>query len=60
MKLIIEESTKVLKSGGMLILEHGYDQEKEVGNILKDNNFFDIKHFKDFQNLPRITLAALE
>ena len=60
LKLIIEQSTKVLKSRGMLILEHGYEQEKEVGNILKENNFLDIKNFKDFQNLPRITLAALE
>ena len=60
LKLIIEQSTKVLKSGGMLILEHGYEQEKEVGNILKENNFLDIKNFKDFQNLPRITLATLE
>ena len=60
LKLIIEQSTKVLKRGGMLMLEHGYDQEKEVGNILKKNNFFGIKNFKDFQNLPRITLATLE
>ena len=60
LKLIIEQSTKVLKKGGMLILEHGYEQENEVGNILKDNNFLDIKNFKDFQNLPRITLATLE
>ena len=60
LKLIIEQSTKVLKKGGMLILEHGYEQENEVGNILKENNFLDIKNFKDFQNLPRITLATLE
>ncbi len=59
-KLIIEQSTKVLKKGGMLILEHGYEQENEVGNILKENNFLDVKNFKDFQNLPRITLATLE
>ncbi len=60
LKLIIEQSTKVLKKGGMLILEHGCEQENEVGNILKENNFLDIKNFKDFQNLPRITLATLE
>ena len=60
LKLIIEQSTKVLKSGGMLILEHGYEQEKQVANILKENNFLDIKNLKDFQNLPRITLATLE
>ena len=43
----------------MLILEHGYQQQKEVKNIFKDNRFSDIVNLKDFQGHPRITLGIL-
>jgi release factor glutamine methyltransferase len=59
-RLIVEQSTKVLKRGGMLMLEHGFQQQEEVENILKMNHFSDISNLKDFQGLPRITLATLE
>ena len=59
-RLIVEQSNEVLKRGGMLILEHGYQQQEEVENILKMNHFSDISNLKDFQGLPRITLATLE
>ncbi len=59
-KLIVEQSTEVLKSGGMLILEHGYHQQQEVENIFKSNRFSKIDNLKDFQKLPRITLGTLE
>jgi methylase of polypeptide subunit release factors len=44
----------------MLILEHGCQQQEEVENIFKRNHFLDIVNLKDFQGLPRITLATLE
>jgi len=59
-RLIVEQSTEVLKGGGMLILEHGYQQQEEVENILKKNHFIEIANIKDFQELPRITLGTLE
>ena len=59
-RLIVEQSTEVLKRGGMLILEHGYQQQEEVENILKKNHFLEIANLKDFQGLPRITLGTLE
>ena len=58
-KSIVKQSTNVLKRGGMLILEHGYQQQKEVKNIFKDNRFSDIVNLKDFQEHPRITLGIL-
>ena len=60
LRLIIEQSTEVLKSGGMLVLEHGYQQQEEVENILKKNHFVEIANLKDFQDLPRITLGTLQ
>jgi len=59
-RLIVEQSTEVLKGGGMLILEHGYQQQEEVENILKKHHFVEIANIKDFQELPRITLGTLE
>ena len=59
-KLIVEQSTEVLKRGGILMLEHGYQQQEEVENIFKRNYFSDIVNLRDFQELPRITIGALE
>ena len=59
-RLIVEQSTEVLKRGGLLIMEHGYQQQEEVENIFKKNHFSDISYLKDFQELPRITLGTLE
>ena len=59
-KLIVEQAIKVLKRGGILMLEHGYQQQEEVESIFKRNHFSDILNLKDFQELPRITLGTLE
>ena len=59
-RLIVEQSTEVLKRGGLLMLEHGYQQQEEVENIFKRNHFSDILNLKDFQELPRITLGTIE
>ena len=59
-KKIVEQSRKVLKKGGMLMIEHGYDQQDDVGNIFKKNNFSKIESLKDLQSLPRITIGTLE
>jgi release factor glutamine methyltransferase len=50
----------VLKNYGILILEHGYNQQREVENIFKSSHFSNISTLKDFQSLPRITLGILK
>ena len=59
-RLIVEQSTEVLRGGGMLMLEHGYQQQEEVENILKKIHFVEIANLKDYQDLPRITLGTLQ
>ena len=59
-KKIVEQSRKVLKKGGMLMIEHGYDQQDDVGNIFKKNYFSKIESLKDLQSLPRIIIGTLE
>ena len=59
-KKIIQESSKILKRWGVLIIEHGYNQEVQVKDLLKDNYFSDIINIKDYQGLPRITYGILD
>ncbi len=55
----ILKRSKVLKEGGMLMIEHGYDQQDDVGSIFKKYNFSKIENLKDLQSLPRITLGTI-
>ena len=41
------------------MIEHGYDQQDDVGGIFKKYNFSKIENLKDLQSLPRITLGTL-
>ncbi len=59
-KKLIQESRKILKRKGMLIIEHGYNQENEVKNLLKENYFIDVFNIKDYQGLPRVTFGLLD
>lgn len=42
---------------GYLLLEHGYDQQSAVAELLADNAFTDIRCEFDYNNLPRCTIA---
>ena len=46
-----------LKSGGMLIVEHGYDQGKSVPALLNNAGFAGIATHRDLAGHPRITVA---
>ena len=59
-KKIVEQSTKILKNGGTLIIEHGYQQQNDVEAIFKRNKFSKVINLKDLQLLPRITIGTLE
>ena len=59
-KKIIQDSSKILKRSGVLIIEHGCNQEDQVKKLLKDNYFLDISNIKDYQGLPRITYGVLD
>ena len=59
-KKIVEQSNKILKNGGTLIIEHGYQQQNDVEVIFKRNKFSKIINLKDLNSLPRITIGTLE
>lgn len=54
---IARHSPPRLKSGGWLLLEHGFDQAEAVGNILRGNDYEKITTFQDYAGLARVTQA---
>lgn len=58
-RLIVEQSTRVLKSGGWLIIEHGYDQQIQVEKIFQKMHYKNILNYQDVNGLPRVTQGQL-
>ncbi len=56
-RLLADNAPKYLKSGGVIMLEIGYDQKHKVSNILQ-NNFKDIQVFDDYGGNPRVIIAT--
>jgi release factor glutamine methyltransferase len=54
---IIANAPAYLKPGGYLLLEHGFDQQKQVKDLLQAQNFIDISCKLDLNRLPRVSLA---
>lgn len=54
-QLISSNSWQYLNTGGMVLIEHGYDQKESVSNILIDNGFESIKQFNDLAGQARLT-----
>lgn len=58
-KRIVLESKEVLKNGGVLAFEIGYDQGEDVLNLMKDESFYDVKVVKDLASLDRVVIGHL-
>lgn len=54
---ITEESILVLKKGGILAYEIGYDQGKEVSELLKKYNYSNIRIIKDLGGFDRVVIG---
>jgi release factor glutamine methyltransferase len=54
---IVEDCHKVLKKGGWLVLEHGFDQRDAVAAILARAGFAEITCLKDLAGQDRVTRA---
>lgn len=47
------EAKRVLRAGGLAIIEHGYLQSRKVCEILTDAGFMDVNDHNDLAGLPR-------
>ncbi len=57
-KLIANQSRNKLKVGGLLLLEHGYQQAEAVREVLKEFSYDQIASYKDIAGHERVTLAV--
>ncbi|HSH36832.1 peptide chain release factor N(5)-glutamine methyltransferase [Schnuerera sp.] len=56
-KRIIHESKNYLMKNGLLIFEIGYDQGKQVANMMMNENFKNVQILQDLQGLDRVVLG---
>ena len=59
-KSISEKAKNILDAKGKLFFELGAGQSKKVNEIMKSNNFCDIKIVKDYQNHDRVIWGELK
>ena len=59
LELIIGQAPRFLRRPGGIIVEHGYDQQAPVAELLRAQDFTDIRCESDLNDLPRATLAHL-
>ncbi|WED42215.1 peptide chain release factor N(5)-glutamine methyltransferase [Legionella cardiaca] len=55
LKHIIKHSLARLKPGGLLLLEHGFDQKPAVTSMLKHYGYVEIQSWQDWQGNDRVT-----
>ena len=59
-RFIAAEYKDSLKNGGKLVFEIGFDEAKEVADILKENGFEDITVKKDYYENDRVVFGTLK
>lgn len=56
-RVIVAQSLRVLRAGGWLFFEHGYDQADDVALLLIDAGFEDLETVPDLGGHTRVTLG---
>ena len=57
LELIIAGTPAYLKPGGYLLLEHGFDQQAAVANLMRQQGFINIDCKLDLNGLARVSLG---
>ncbi len=57
-KQIISQAPNYLLQGGLLAIEHGYNQADDVQKLFKQANFSKIKTIKDYGGNDRVTMGV--
>lgn len=58
-KIILSNAKLLLKKGGLISLEIGFDQAASVSMLMEENGFYNIKVIKDLAGLDRVVLGVL-
>lgn len=57
---IVQQATKYLCTGGLLAIEHGYDQGDAVRKLFLDSGFESVHTVKDYGGNDRVTLGQVQ
>jgi release factor glutamine methyltransferase len=58
-RMIIDQAPKQLSSGGYLLLEHGYNQQREIMRLMRQS-FSDVRGFSDNNGVDRAVLGRIK
>ena len=58
LKKVIKKSSTLIKVGGKLVLEIGFDQKHMIMKLLKDEGFYINKTFRDYGNNDRCIIST--
>jgi len=59
-RLIVKQAQRCLKSGGWLMVEHGYDQAEQVQHLFSAAGFNNVSSRQDFGGNDRVTIGVVE
>lgn len=57
LRTVIDGSPALLRSGGYLLLEHGFDQGEAVRNFMKQAGYTHIQQYKDLNSHERVVVG---
>ncbi|MCP4078139.1 MAG: peptide chain release factor N(5)-glutamine methyltransferase [Gammaproteobacteria bacterium] len=57
LEVIIQDASSYLNKDGWIVLEHGYNQQQQVVEMLEKYGFNSIKTLTDYNDLPRVSLG---
>lgn len=55
---ISQDARRLMRPGGLVFIEHGYDQQPEVIDILNTNGFVEVEGKQDLAGQPRFVVAV--
>lgn len=58
-KTIVKHAKDHLKSGGILMLEHGFDQSVQVRELLNRAGYAEIESWRDLAGIERVSMAKM-
>lgn len=56
-RVLAADCVSILRPGGLLLVEHGFDQAADVAALLDSHGWTDIRCHNDLAGLPRVTAA---
>lgn len=57
LRVLARDCGRIIADGGMLLLEHGAEQERPVAELLDQNGWRDVACHRDYAGLPRVSTA---